>query len=408
MPPAEPSQGREELPASGPLAGLRIVDLTTMASGPLATSILGDQGADVIKVETPGTGDALRGIGPSRGGLSALFTTLNRNKRSIALDLRDERGVALLDRLVAAADVFVQNFRPGAVDRMGIGADRYRSLHPELIYVSISGFGENGPMAGRAVYDSIMQAYSGVAHHQADPETGEPQFVRSVVCDKGTAIQTAQLMTAALLARERGRGGQHLRVSMLHASLAFLWPDGMQNHTLVGDGVSEPLSKGALPAIRRTRDGHIAISFIQDHEYQAFCRAIDRSDLATDDRFFSADARARNLRLLQEEVSDTLMQHTTAELTARLELESVPFSPLGRPESIHLDPQVVANALLVELEHPAAGPIRQPRPLGDFEVTPGSIRRHAPGLGEHSREIALEAGLTAGEIDPLCASGVLG
>jgi crotonobetainyl-CoA:carnitine CoA-transferase CaiB-like acyl-CoA transferase len=392
---------------SGPLDGLRIIDLTTMASGPLATSILGDQGADVIKVEAPDQGDALRRIGPSRGGLSALFTSLNRNKRSIVLDLRDARGVALLDRLVAGADVFIQNFRPGAVERMGIGADRYRALHPELVYVSVSGYGESGPMAGRAVYDSIMQAYAGVAMNQADPETGEPHFVRSVVCDKGTAIQTAQLITAALLARERGHGGQHLRVSMLHASLAFLWPDGMQNHTLLGDGVSAPLTRGALPVIRSTADGFIAISFIQDHEYQAFCRAIERADLADDERFHDAGPRARNQRELQDLVDTTLRALTTAALSKRLAQEEVPFAVLGDPATIHLDPQVVASDLLFETDHPHAGRLRQPRPLGQFSETPQPEPRPAPALGEHSQEIAEAAGLTPDEVAGLVTDRVL-
>ncbi len=391
----------------GPLDGIRIIDLTTMASGPLATSILADQGADVIKVEGPGRGDGLRTIGPSRGGLSAIFASFNRNKRAIAIDLRDARGVALLDRLVASADVVVQNFRPGAVERMGVGADRYRAMHPHLIYVSISGFGEQGPMAQSAVYDSIMQAYCGVAMHQADLETGEPTFVRSVVCDKGTAIQTSQLITAALLARERGAGGQHVRVSMLHASLAFLWPDGMQNHSLLGEGVSAPLRKSSLPMIRPTRDGHIAISYIQDREFQALCRCLALEHLAEDPRFATPDPRARHARELQAELADTLQRHTTDELARRFREADVPFAPVGDPATIHDDPQVAANGLLFEMEHPIAGPLRQPRPLGNFDQTPLEIRRGAPGFGEHSREIATEAGLTAGEIEALTSEGVL-
>ena len=284
----------------------------------------------MIKVEAPDRGDALRTIGPSRGGLSALFTSLNRNKRSIAIDLHTPRGVALLDRLVARADVFIQNFRPGAVDRMGVGADRYRALHPELVYVSISGFGERGPMVNRGVYDSLMQAYVGVAVHQADLETGEPQFVRSVVCDKGTAIQTSQLITAALLARARGAGGQHLKISMLHASLAFLWPDGMQNYTLLGDGVSAPLLKSALPMIRPTADGHIAISYIQDREFAALCRALGRDDLARDERFEKADPRARHGRELQALLDETLRRFTTAELLRLLAEADVPHATVGR------------------------------------------------------------------------------
>ncbi len=392
---------------SGPLDGIRVVDLTTMASGPLATSILADQGADVIKVEAPDRGDGLRTIGPSRGGLSALFMSLNRSKRSIALDLRAPEGVELLDRLVSGADVFVQNFRPGAVDRMGIGAERYRRLDPELIYVSVSGFGERGPMAQSAVYDSVMQAYSGVAMHQADLETGEPCFIRSVVCDKGTAIQTAQLITAALFARAVGRGGQHLKVSMLHASLAFLWPDGMQNHALIGEGVSAPLAKSALPMIRATRDGFITISFIQDREFQALCRAIGREELLDDERFATAGPRAANARPLQTLLDPTLRRYTTADLTRLLAAADVPYATIGDPATIHLDPQVVANDLLFEMDHPLAGPIRQPRPLGHFEATPGQVRCGAPGLGQHSREIAREAGLTNDRIDALLARGVL-
>lgn len=391
----------------GPLDGVRIVDLTTMASGPLATAILADQGADVIKVEAPGRGDGLRHIGPSRGGLSAIFSSFNRNKRSIVIDLREPEGVALLDRLVEGADVFVQNFRPGAVDRMGIGADRYRGLHPDLIYVSISGFGEKGPMAGAAVYDSVMQAYCGVAMHQADLETGEPRFVRNVICDKGTAIQVSQLITAALFARARGRGGQHLKVSMLHASLAFLWPDGMQNHALLGEGVSARLEKASLPMVRRTADGYVTISYIADREFESLCRALGREELLADERFATAGPRARHAQPLQEALDPTLRSYTTRELTTLLAEADVPFAPFGDPATIHEDPQVVANDLLFEMDHPLAGRLRQPRPLGDFEATPVDVRRGAPGYGEHSREIAREAGLDADAVERLCTAGVV-
>lgn len=391
----------------GPLHGVRIIDLTTMASGPLATSILADQGADVIKVEGPGRGDGLRTIGPSRGGMSAIFTSFNRNKRSLVVDLRAERGVAVLDRLVASADVVVQNFRPGAVERMGIGADRYRATNPDLIYVSISGFGEKGPMAKSAVYDSVMQAYSGVAMHQADLETGEPSFVRSVVCDKGTAIQTAQLITAALFARGQGRGGQHIKVSMLHASLAFLWPDGMQNFALLGDGVSAPLKKSALPMIRPTADGYITISYIQDREFQALCQTVGREDLIDDERFSTAGPRASNARSLQGLLEATLREYTTTELVKVLAEADVPFATIGDPETIHDDPQVIANDLLFEMDHPTAGRLRQPKPLGEFEGTPTEIRRGAPSYGEHSLEIADEAGLSRDEQRALIDAGIL-
>ena len=392
---------------AGPLDGVRIIDLTTMASGPLATSILADQGADVIKIEGPGRGDGLRMIGPSRGGMSAIFTSFNRNKRAVVLDLREPEGIAALDRLVAGADVLVQNFRPGAVERMGIDADRYRALHPELIYVSVSGFGEKGPMAQSAVYDSVMQAYSGVAMHQADLETGKPNFVRSVVCDKGTAIQTSQLITAALFARAQGRGGQHLKVSMLHASLAFLWPDGMQNYAILGEGVSAPLSKAALPMLRPTADGYISISFIQDREFESLCRLLGREELLEDERYATAGPRARNAQPLQEALDPTLRTFTTASLAEQLAKADVPYAPVGDPATIHEDPQVLANDLIFEMDHPVVGSLRQPRPLGDFSGTPSEMRRGAPAMGEHTREVMTEAGYTSKEVADLIERGIL-
>jgi len=391
----------------GPLDGVRIIDLTTMASGPLATSILADQGADVIKIEGPGRGDGLRTIGPSRGGMSAIFTSFNRNKRAMVLDLREPDGVAVLDRLVAGADVLVQNFRPGAVERMGIDEARYRILHPELIYVSVSGFGEEGPMAQSAVYDSVMQAYSGVAMHQADLETGKPNFVRSVVCDKGTAIQTSQLITAALFARSQGRGGQHLKVSMLHASLAFLWPDGMQNYALLGEGVSAPLSKAALPMLRPTADGYISISFIQDREFESFCRMLGQEELLEDERYATAGPRARNAHPLQESLDPMLRTFTTATLAEQLAKADVPHATVGDPATIHEDPQVIANDLIFEMDHHVAGPLRQPRPIGDFSCTPSEMRRGAPAMGEHTRDVATEAGYSAKEIQQLLDRGIL-
>ncbi len=393
---------------AGPLDGIRVLDLTAMASGPFATAVLGDQGADVIKVEPPGHGDLLREIGTSRGGMSAIFNTLNRNKRSLALDLADPRGVELLLELASGADVFVQNFRPGVVDRMGVGEARVRRASPDLIYVSISGFGERGPYAQRRVYDSVMQAYSGVAAQQASPETGVPEFVRNIVCDKGTALATAQTITAALLARERGAGGQHLRLSMLHAAIAFLWPDGMQNHTYLGEGGSEPMTpRATLPAIRQTTDGFITLTAIKDGEFQALCRALGQPELVENPRFADPGSRARNAGALHEIVNPIARSFTTAELAKRLEAEDVPHAAVNTPAHIHEDPQVVANQLLVELEHPSAGRMRMPRPVGEFEATPASLRLPAPRLGEHSDEILAELGVDAARIESLRADGVI-
>jgi crotonobetainyl-CoA:carnitine CoA-transferase CaiB-like acyl-CoA transferase len=382
-----------------------------MASGPFATAILGDQGADVIKIEPPGKGDLIRHIGNSRGGMSAVFANLNRSKRSVVVDLRERRGVDLVARLAATADVFIQNFRPGVAQRIGIGETGLRASNPDLIYVSISGFGRAGPDVNRRVYDSVMQAYSGFAAHQADPDTDEPCFVRNIVCDKATALTTAQAITAALFARERGAGGQHLQISMLHASIAFLWPDGMQNHTWVEDehpfARAEAQPRAALPAIRQTADGHVAISTVGDAEWQGLCRALGRPHLQHDSRFAEAGARARNADALHEIVVPIVRELTTAALVERLVAEDVPHAAVTPLASLHEHPQVVANRLLREDEHPIAGRARSPEPVGDFEKTPLVVERLAPSLGEHTDEVLQELGLSGGEIAELRELGIV-
>jgi crotonobetainyl-CoA:carnitine CoA-transferase CaiB-like acyl-CoA transferase len=207
----------------GPLAGYRIIDVTQMISGPMATMLLADQGADVIKVEPPGMGDLTRALGGPRG-MSPTFSIVNRNKRSIVINLKDRRGIELLERLVAGADLFVQNFRPGVAEQMGIGEAALRHIKPNLVYVSISGFGESGPYVHKRVYDPVIQALSGLASIQGDPASGRPRMMRLIIPDKVTALTAAQAMTAALLARERTGKGQHVRLAMLDAAISFLWP----------------------------------------------------------------------------------------------------------------------------------------------------------------------------------------
>ncbi len=393
---------------AGPLDGIRVIDLTSMVSGPMATCVLGDQGAEVIKVEIPGTGDLIRHIGCARGGLSAIFTTLNRNKRSIVLNLRQPHGRELLHKLLAGADVLVQNFRPGVVDALGFGEAELRPRYPDLVYVSISGFGETGPYAQRRVYDIIIQAISGMAASQADPNTGEPERVRNIVCDKVTAVTAAQAITAALFARERGAGGQHVRLSMLDTAIAFLWPDTMQSYTFLGEGVTPPAPLAGLLSVRQTKDGHMTIFTISDAEFGGLCRALDWPELSDDPRFADVTVRTRNAEVLAELLDRATGAHTTAELCARLEVEDVPHAAVTSLESLHRHPQVIENRLLVESEHPHAGPTRTPRPVASFEATPATLRRPAPALGEHTDELLAELGLPEGEIHELHEQGVLG
>ena len=392
----------------GPLDGIRVVDLTSMVSGPLATAVLADQGADVIKVEPPGNGDLIRQIGCSRGGISAIFSTLNRNKRSLVLDLGQPRGLELLLALVARADVFVQNFRPGVAERMGIGEAALRRVAPDLVYVSISGFGETGPYAQRRVYDIVIQALSGMAASQADPITGRPELVRNIVADKATALVAAQAITAALFARERGAGGQHVRLAMLDATIAFLWPDVMQAQTFLGPGATPPASLAGVLSVRRTADGFMTIFAIADSEFAGLCRALSRPELALDERFRDTAGRMRHADALAAFLDEATRAQSTASLCARLEAEDVPYAPVNRLETLHEDVQVVANALLVEMEHPRAGRLRTPRPVARFDVTPASLRCPAPSLGEHGGEVLRELGLCASEIEDLRAKQILG
>jgi crotonobetainyl-CoA:carnitine CoA-transferase CaiB-like acyl-CoA transferase len=391
-----------------PLAGVRIVDCSAVISGPLATTLLADQGADVIKVEPPGAGDVLRAVGSSRGGMSGLFHVANRGKRSLALNLAHETGRALLRELVRGADVFVQNFRPGVAERMGIGAEALRAAQPELIYVSISGFGSTGPYARQRVYDNVIQAFSGMAAVQR--EGTDPRPLRQLACDKITALTAAQAISAALFARARGRGGRHVELSMLDASIAFLWPDAGADHTLLGDGVARQPTIGSRYSLLRVADGWASVTVLTDAEFRGFCRASGRADIAADPRFATVAARLGNLpalaKLLTDDLAEALGKLTREEALARFSAEDVPCGVVRELDELHVDPQVVANRTFVEREHPLAGRLREPRPAARFGGGPLEPARPAPSLGQHTDEILREL-RAGGRIASLRADGIV-
>ena len=380
-------------PLRGPLDGFRIIDLTTMISGPMATGLLGDQGADVIKIEAPGVGDLMRLLGRPREGITASFATTNRNKRSVVLDLKDRADHDAFHNLVVTADVVVQNFRPGVVDRMGIGEADLRKLKADLIYVSISGFGEVGPYAEKRVYDPIVQALSGLATIQGDRGQGRPRMMRLVIPDKVTAITAAQAITAALLARERTGQGQHVRLSMIDAMIALAWPEGYAGHTFVGEEVDVPRNALAQDLVYETSDGWMTAGAVSDSEWQGLARALDHPEWLDDERFKTAGGRVAYAKERLDQTASVLKSRTTREWLEKLDDEQVPCAPILPLADVIRHPQVVANELIVESEHPAVGRIRQPRAAARFDRTPTTLERPAPTHGQHTEEILKELGI---------------
>jgi crotonobetainyl-CoA:carnitine CoA-transferase CaiB-like acyl-CoA transferase len=390
----------------GPLDGYRVVDLTSMVSGPSATMLLADQGADVIKVENPQGGDHTRAAANRRNGYSASFLNNNRNKRSIVLDLKTVAGADVLRRLIAGADVFIQNFRAGVIDRMGFGEAAVRALAPEIVYASISGFGEQGPFASKPVYDPLVQALSGLATVQAGSDQERPRMVRTILPDKLTGIVAAQAITAALLARERTGQGQHVRLAMLDAVVAFLWGSDMGSQTFVGDELPQQEAASFIDLIYQTADDYISAAVQTDREWAALTRALDRATWLDDPRFKTPALRQKHINERLAMIQQVLLTRPAAEWLERLTAEGVPCAPVLSRSRMIQHPQVVANGIVVETEHHQAGRLRQARPAARFTATPTGIRRGGPALGEHTAEILAELGYSDAEIAALRPTGI--
>jgi crotonobetainyl-CoA:carnitine CoA-transferase CaiB-like acyl-CoA transferase len=398
--------------ATGPLSGYKVLDLSIAATGPYACAMLADQGAEVLKVERPGMGDIGRWIGVQIGGISALHQMCNRGKRGIAVSIDLEEGRDLVRRLAADSDVVVQNWRPGVADRLGIGYEDLRhheARRNELVYVSISGFGDVGPYAHKGAYDTVIQAYAGVGISETDPDSGTPRFVRQVLADKVTALTASQAITAALLARERGHGGQHVKLSMMDAVISFMWIDAAGNEVIRdGDG-SQPGSFAASSRPFRFTDGWGVCTPTANADFFGMCRAfgVDGWD---DPRIASPALRYKN-----RDVTGPLMQRchevaatlTTAEAIARMEAEKVPCGVVLSAAELGADPHVTEVGMLVDTVHPVAGNIRQPRPAAQFSATPSQLGGPAPTLGQHTDDVLAELGLSPTDIARLRAENVV-
>ena len=397
----------------GPLQGFKVLDLSAVVSGPLTGALLADQGADVIKVERIDTGDIQRHVGSHRNGFSGFFHVLNRGKRSIALNLSAPRGIEIVCALAAQCDVIIQNFRPGVVDRLGIGYERLSKTHPELVYLSISGFGQSGPRAGDRAYDPIIQAYSGMTDiqgriHREHPD--RPEQVNMLLLDKLTAWTGCQAITAALLARSKSGNGQHIELSMLDTAIAFIWSDTAADLILQGDGVDERPPIGASGTVSGYRDGWGATMTLSQDEFAGMCRAYGLGHLAEDPRFSTLPSRMANrlewLEVLEAEVMPVIAEISMADAQARMSAEDVPFARVRRLRDLPDDEQVQHNEVFRLLEHPLAGMLRDARPAPRFLGTPAVPGGPAPGIGQHTREILGELNM-AQEYDSLIRKGIV-
>ena len=390
----------------GPLNGLKVVDLTSMVSGPVAAMMLADQGASVIKVE-PLHGEQMRFLGPPVNGLPPSFYSCNRGKESIALDLKSAEGKAVLWQLIEEADVLLQNFRPGAMERMGFGEDAVRARNEGIVYVSISGFGETGPYANQRVYDPVIQALSGATDIQANRITRDPEMFRVIIADKVTSLTAAQAVSSALYHRAQTGEGQHIKLSMLDAMLAFLWPEGMAGLTYAEDEFDPVNGSGSMDLIYPTKDGFITAGVISDKEWVGMCKALKREDLMNDERFSTARARGQNAQVRKEITLDEIAKWPSAEILQRLRENDVPSAPLLRRSELLANEQIVAAGSVLRTEHEGFGEVRQARPAAQFTKTPSEISGPAPKLGEQSTTILRRLGYGEEQIKELIDAGVL-
>ncbi|CAN5202657.1 CoA transferase [soil metagenome] len=383
--------------AEGPLSGYRILEFGANISVPWATMLLGDQGADVIKLEVSG-GDQTRVAGNARHdveGMGSLFLNSNRNKRSIVIDLKTEEGRKAVRDIAVQCDVIVQNFRPGVMERLGVGYDQIKALRPDIIFVSVDGLGSEGRGATRRVYDIVVQGLAGFAGMQA-PRGGDPVMVNTMITDKIAAMTVWQAVTAALLVRERKGIGQHVQISMLNAAIAFLWPDVMANASLSGPNVRIGAVPSSVRYIFPTADGHVIIGMFAQPEWKGLSLAIERPDLIDDPRFLTLKERLFNAEEMNAILASAFIGRTTHEWVERLEAHDAVFAPVNRPEDIPGDPYVIALGTVEDHVHPSIGPYRQAIHPTVFEKTPASIRRHAPTLGADTVEVLQELGIRLG------------
>ena len=368
--------------------------------------ILADQGADVIKIESP-AGDHMRRVGTKHKGMTSSFLTCNRGKRSMCVDVKQSKGLALVLELVKSADVLVQNFRPGVIERMGLGEDRVRELKPDIIYLSISGFGKNGPYAHQRVYDPVIQALSGLADVQRDQKTGVPRMVRTIICDKTTALTAAHAITTALFYREKTGEGQTMDLAMLDTMVGFLWPETMGSLSFVGKEQDPAHSQKSPDLVFKTADGYITAGANSDSEWEGMCNALNRPDLICDPRFKTAQARSENIAQRRQIVSDEISSWVSETILERFDLGGVASAPILTRIDLINNPQIIENNILTIIKDEILGDVRVPRPPVQHSGQPTCVRKLAPFQGADNRALMLELGYKEPEINQYVRDEIL-
>jgi crotonobetainyl-CoA:carnitine CoA-transferase CaiB-like acyl-CoA transferase len=396
-------------PKKGPLAGIRIVDMTTVILGPYGTAILGDYGADVIKVEPPG-GDVMRYGGAMRNpAMGSLFMQINRSKRSVGLDIKQDAGREALLRLCTTADVFVTNVRPAGMRRARLAYEDLRAVNPSIIYASLVGYGQTGPYAALPAYDDLLQGRVGLPALMAQQSGGSPRFVPVTIVDRIVGLNSVHTILAALFHRERTGQGQLVELPMLETMAQFVLGDHMNGRTyepaLGPVGYSRLLAPDRRPY--KTSDGYICTLVYTDKQWRSFYRAIGKTDaeFAADSRLGSQYIRAQHYAALYALVADELAKKTTAEWLEILEAHDIPVGPVHDLDELIDDPHLNAVGFFQEMEHPSEGKVRMVGVPSRWSESPAGITRPTPNLGEHTVEVLREAGLAAADIDTLLAQG---
>ena len=391
----------------GPLAGIKIIDLTAMVSGPTATMMLGDQGADVIKVE-PLEGELMRKVGDELNGMTNSFLCCNRSKRSITLNLKSKKGLQILKKLINTADVFIQNFRPGTVERMGLSYNKIKKINQNLVYVSISGFGEKGPYSQQRVYDPVIQALSGLADIQRDQITGVPKQVRTIIPDKTTGLATAQAISSALFYRERYGKGQHIKLAMLDVMIAYLWPEGSAALSFVGKEKNPSIGQLGLDLVFKTKDEkYITAGAVTNKEWKGMCVAFDRMDLIDNKKFATPNARVKNKEERRKLIAKEISNFKASEILKAFQREEVPCAPILSRIELLKNKQIIANKIINFYKSKVFGKLRAPRPAAIYSETPTTVKNLAPLLGQNTLEILKELKYSKDEIKTFLKENII-